>query len=141
MRLIFKSQDTIGLRFRFKDKMPVDCLSCLIYKYTCDSWNAVYIGKTAQTFRCRVSQHMGISPQTVAILATPVQSDIREQCLKHGKQINGDSFKIIDRSLQKSGLMILESFHQETKMPTIRTQSKSTPLITFDRVLTVFLQY
>ena len=37
---------------------------------------------------------MGISPRTGAILATPLQSDIREHCLKHGKQINGDNFKI-----------------------------------------------
>ena len=75
---------------------------------------------------------MGISPRTGAILATPVQSDIREHCLKHGKQINGDNFKIIDRSLQKSDLMILESLRQKTKKPTIGTQSQSTPLIMFD---------
>ena len=132
LRLIYKSLDTIGSRFRFKDKMPADCLSCLIYQYTCDSCNAVYIGKTAQTFKCRVFQHRGVSPRTGAILATPVQSDIREHCLKHGKQVNGDNFKIIDRSLQKSDLMILESLHQKTKKPTLGTQSQSTPLIMFD---------
>ena len=35
------------LRFCFKDRMPVDCMSCHIFKYTCDSCNAVYIGNTA----------------------------------------------------------------------------------------------
>ena len=71
---------------------------------------------------------MGISPRTGAILATPVQLDIRALCLKHGKQINGDTFKIIDRSLQKSDLMILESLHQKTKKPTIRViRTQSTP--------------
>ena len=97
-----------------------------------DSCNTVNIGKTAQTFKRRVSKHIGTSPRTGATLATPVQSDIREHCLKHGRQNNGGNFKIIDRSLQKSDLMILESLHQKTKKPSIGTQSQSTPLIIFD---------
>ena len=83
-RLIYKSQDAIGSRFRFKDRKP-NCLYCLIYNYICGSCNTVYIGKTAQIFKCRVSQHMGNSPRTGATLATPVETDIREHFLKHGK--------------------------------------------------------
>ena len=40
LRLIYKSLDTIGSRFTLKDKMPEDCMSCLIYQYKCDSCNA-----------------------------------------------------------------------------------------------------
>ena len=72
---------------------------------------------------------MGILPRAGATFATPVQTHIRGHSLKHG---NGDNFKIIDRSLQKSDLMILESLHQKTKKPLIGIQSESTPLIMFD---------
>ena len=77
--LLHKSQDSIGSRFWLKDRIPVDCTSCLNNKYTCDNCNAVYIVKTAPTFKVRVSQHMGIS--TGANLSTAFQSDIREPCL------------------------------------------------------------
>ena len=87
---------TVSRHHIFKPKfLPVDCLSYLIIKYTCDSCNAVHIGETVQTFKCRVSPNMGISPRIGAILATPVQSDIGEHCLKHGKQINGDNLKYL----------------------------------------------
>ena len=105
----------------------MDCLSCIVYKYTCDSCSAVYIGNTWQTYKCCISQHQGISPRTGATLAVPVQSDIREHCLKHKININIDNFKIIDRCLDKSDLLILESLHQKIKKPSIGTLSQSTP--------------
>ena len=51
LRMIYKSLDTIGSRFRVKDKMPEECMSCIIYHYKCESCNAFYIGKTEQNFK------------------------------------------------------------------------------------------
>jgi hypothetical protein len=130
--MIYKSVDTIGSRFRVKDKMPEECMSCIIYQYKCDSCNAIYIGKTEQNFRCRIAQHRGISFRTGAKLSIPVQSDIREHCLKHKKHINVDNFTIIDKTFLKSELLTLESLHQKTKKPTIGKMSQSTPLTMFD---------
>ena len=113
LRMIYKSLDTIGSRFKLKDKMPVDCMSCIIYQYKCDSCNAIYIGKTEQNFKCRISQHLGVSFRTGAKVSTPVQSDIRDHCLKHRKYINVDNFSILDKTFQKSELLSLESLHQK----------------------------
>ena len=132
LRIIYKSLNTIGSRFQVKDKMPVDCMSCIIYQYKCDSCNAIYIGKTEQNFRCRISQHLGVSFRTGVTLSTPVQSDIREHCLKHKQHINRDNFSIIDRTFQKSELLSLESLHQKTKKPSIGKMAQSTPLAMFD---------
>ena len=117
LRLIYKSLTTIGGSFHMKDKMPEDCMSCLIYQYKCDSCNAIYIGKTEQNFRCRISQHCGVSFRTGAPLGTPVQSDIREHCLKHRKHINVDNFSILDKIFQKSDLLSLESLYQKIHPP------------------------
>ena len=132
LRLIYKSLDTIGSRFRVKDRMPEDCMSCIIYQYKCDSCNAIYIGKTEQNFKCRISQHLGVSFRTGAPLSTPVQSDIREHCLKHRQHINSDNFSILDKTFLKSELLSLESLHQKTKKPSIGKMSQSTPLAMFD---------
>ena len=127
LRMIYKSLDTIGSRFPLKDRMPEECSSCIIYKYTCDSCNAIYIGKTEQNFKCRISQHQGISPRTGKKLLCPVESDIRERCLKHRKHVNVSNFSVLDRICQKSDLLTLESLHQKTKKPTIGVMTQSTP--------------
>ena len=132
LRIIYKSLATIGSGFKLKDKMPEDCMSCIIYQYKCDSCNAIYIGKTEQNFRCRISQHMGVSFRTGVKLSTPVQSDIRDHCLKHRKHINISNFSIIDKTFQKSELLSLESLHQKTKKPSIGIMTQSTPLAMFD---------
>ena len=63
LRMLYKSYNTIGSHFSFKDKTPVDCLSKVVYKYTCECCKASYIGKTVTElqFRCRICQHLGIS--------------------------------------------------------------------------------
>ena len=132
LRMIYKSLDTIGSRFRVKDTMPEECMSCIIYHYKCESCNAFYIGKTEQNFKCRISQHQGISFRTGKTLSKPDQSDIREHCLKHRKKINIDNFTIIDKTFQNSEILILESLHQKTKKPSIGTMKQSTPLAMFD---------
>ena len=131
LRIIYKSLDRIGNRFKIKDSTPKDCMSCLVYKYTCESCNAFYIGKTEQHLRSRISQHMGVSDRTGSSMSTPVHSDIRDHCLKHGQEINYDNFTIIDRTFLKSELCTLESLYQKSLKPNIGTHTQSTQLLMY----------
>ena len=94
--MLYKSYNTIGSSFSFKDKTPVDCMSNVVYKYTCECCKASYIGKTELQFRCRICQHLGISPRTGAKLGVTVASEIREHSLKCKTHINVDNFTILD---------------------------------------------
>ena len=67
-----------------------------------NSCNAVYIGKTEQTYKCCIYQNLCLSPRTGANLATPVQSDVRDHYLKNKHNI--DNFEIIERCLVNSEL-------------------------------------
>ena len=107
-------------------------MSNLIYKYTCESCNAFYIGKTQLQLRCRVAQHKGISARTGKETQMKVASDIRDHSLKCKVHIKEDNFEIIDRLHDKNGLLFLESLHQKTKKPSLGTQQQSTPLLCFD---------
>ena len=49
---------------RFKDVVPLDFQSHLIYQFKCPSCNAGYIGETREHFITRSSQHLGISEFT-----------------------------------------------------------------------------
>ena len=61
LRFVYKSVDRIGNRFRLKDATPKDCMSLLVYKYKCESCNALYIGKTKQHFKSCICQYQGVS--------------------------------------------------------------------------------
>ena len=132
LRMLYKSYNTIGSRFSFKDKIPEECLSNLVYKYTCESCKAFYIGKTESQFRCRICQHLGISARTGEELSSKVHSEIRDHSLKCRTQINTNNFTILDRLQSNKGILILESLHQKVKKPSIGTHQQSTPLLCFE---------
>jgi hypothetical protein len=107
------------------------CVSNLIYKYTCESCRAFYIGKTHLQFRCRIAQHGGISARTGTGLKK-INSDIHAHSLKCKTHVKNEDFQILDRLNSQNGLLLLESLHQKTKKPTIGIQQQSTPLLCFE---------
>ena len=132
LRILYKSCNTIGSRFSFKDKIPKECLSNLIYKYTCERCKAFYIGKTELQLRCRISQHVGVSPRTGDEINPKAASDVRDHCLKCRVKVKNENFTILDRIHEKSGILFLESQHQKNKKPSIGIQQQSTPLLCYD---------
>ena len=51
-------------RFRFKDVIPKELRSYLVYKCLCSSSNATSYGKTERHLDVRSSEHIGLSPLT-----------------------------------------------------------------------------
>ena len=131
LRTLYKSCNTFGSHFSWKDKIPIECMSNLVYKYTCESCKAFYIGKTESQFKCRISQHMGVSPRTGKDVKK-AHSEIRDHCFKCKVHIKAENFSILDRLFDKNGILTLESLHQKIKKPTIGVHQQSTPLLCFD---------
>ena len=133
LRILYKSHNTIGSNFSYKDKIPELCLSNLIYKYTCECCNAFYIGKTDLQFWCRITQHMGTSARTGKEISVKTASHVRDHCLKQcNTSVKLENFKVIDRLYGRVGILYLESLHQKTKKPSLGTHEQSTPLLCFD---------
>ena len=132
LQVIFKSGCAIGDLFGFKDKLPESCMSNFIYKYTCESCNAFYIGKSYRQFKVRVFEHIGKSYRTGEFLGCPVHSEIRDHCHNKDHAMVPSKFVIIDKWRYKNDLLLLESLHQKLKKPTIGTHLQSTPLLSFD---------
>ena len=131
LRTLYKSCNTIGSHFSWKDKIPIECMSNLVYKYTCESCKAFYIGKTESQFKCRISQHMGVSARTGNDVKK-AHSEIRDHCFKCEVHIKAENFTILDRLFDKNGILTLESLHQKIKKPTIGIHQQSTQLLCFD---------
>ena len=52
LRVIFQTNSRLKNHFRFKDSVPETLQSNLIYKFSCRSCTACYIGKTYRTSGC-----------------------------------------------------------------------------------------
>ena len=50
--------------FRFKDFVPEMLRSSFIYKFSCGSWTASYIGNTYSHYKVRIWEHQGVFPRT-----------------------------------------------------------------------------
>ena len=61
LKVIFETNNRLRNYFCFKDFVPETLRSSLIYKFSCGSCTASYIGKTYKLFKVGVSEHESAS--------------------------------------------------------------------------------
>ena len=64
LQIVFKSQRKLSNAFCFKDHLPSDLVSGVVYKYTCGGCNSTYYGDTDRHLKVRSGKHIGISRLT-----------------------------------------------------------------------------
>ena len=64
IKVILKLTKRLSALFRFKDVIPKELRSHLVYKFSCSSCNATYYGKTERHLDVRSGEHIGLSPLT-----------------------------------------------------------------------------
>ena len=60
LQIVFKSQRKLANVFRFKDRLPFDLVSGLVYKYMCGRCNSSYCGETDRHLKVRSGEHIGM---------------------------------------------------------------------------------
>ena len=135
IKVIFKCDNRLKNFFGFKDRVPHNVRSHLLYRYTCDGCNAIYIGKTRRHYMVRVFEHLGISLRTHKKYTYNPQNGNNSAILNHvnckkcvGKEEN---FKIIGSAKNDFHLCLKESILIQKFRPQINTSEKSVPLKLF----------
>ena len=64
--------------------------SCQIYNVTCGCCNTSHIGKTFGHIKVRVSEHQGVSPQTVKRLKESLSISVRDHMLDSNHKVAWD---------------------------------------------------
>ena len=64
IKVILKSTNHLSSLFRFKDVIPKELRSHLVYKFSCSSCNATYYGKTERYLNVRSGEQLVLSPLT-----------------------------------------------------------------------------
>ena len=114
MKLVFNSFK-IKNYFSYKDSIPDDLKSFLLYKFTCASCSSSYIGETCRYFKTRNVEH--------------IKKDSKSHIFKHLHSTttcfdsnNSLSFKIIDKVNSKFDLKIKETLHINWSKPNLNAQ-------------------
>jgi len=131
--IVFSSKKKIRNFFAFKDKVPKNLKSLVLYKFTCSDCNVTYIGKTKRHYQVRFSEHLGISkvtnqPLKYSKLTSTAVRDHIHFC-KHKN--TSDSFKIIGSARNDYHLKIKESLNILRENPLLNKTVKSFPLHLF----------
>ena len=64
LQIVFKIQNKLAKAFRFKDRIPKELTSGIVYKFHCGLCNESYYGEYVRHLNVRIGEHIGISPLT-----------------------------------------------------------------------------
>ena len=105
----------IKIYFSYKDPIPDDLKSFLVYKFTCASGSSSYTGETCCHFKTRIEEH--------------IKKDNKSHILKHLHSTatcfdpcNSLCFRIIDKANSKFDLKIKEALHINWRKPNLNAQ-------------------
>ena len=133
LTVVFKSPNRIRNAFRFKEQLPKIINSKVLYKYTCDTCNSVYIGKTKWNLLVRQYEHWGTSIFTNKALkyAEKDATAIRKHCYQHQHDSRLDNFQVLGNSVNNFHLQLKESFLILRMKPSLKVAEESVPLYLF----------
>ena len=109
LQIVFKCQRKLANVFRFKDRLPFDLVSGVVYKYTCGRCNSSYYGETDRHLKVRSGEDIGISPLTFRKVKSSKESAIRDHLLNCNNIPSFDEFTILACGHHKYILEIKES--------------------------------
>ena len=127
--IVFVNPLSLSNYFKFKDSLPNEMRSNLVYLYTCPRCpRGTYVGETSRMLKVRIDSHKGISCRTGDPLKKKEHSSIRNHTIKCKSTIEYNNFKILANTKYKSDLPILESILIKSLNPTLNSDLSSTTL-------------
>ena len=137
VEVVWSSQRKVRNFFSFKDRLPMHLRSKVLYKYTCNGCNSIYLGKTKRHFLVRAYEHLGISVRTGNYFTYNPGNSNNTAILNHLHESRGcngslDNFELIGGAKNDFFLRIKESLLIKKFQPKLNQSGKSIPLYLFD---------
>ena len=132
--IIFHSQRRLKTLFKFKDSLPDELQSFIVYKFTCGACNSSYVGKTDRHRHIRWCEHLKLQP----FRGGPSKSKQKPTSVELHKTTTGhetlyENFEVIGREKSRNTffLKIKESLLIKKLAPSLNDQDSSIPLSLF----------
>ena len=131
INIVFTSQRKLRNLFRFKDVIPSQYDSHVIYRFKCPSCNAGYVGETRVHHIVRNSQHLGISEFSGNISNSGVPTNVTKHIMTNNCNCGYDNFSIIGKEEDYHRRLIKESLFIKFYDDNLNAQQTSTKLELF----------
>ena len=131
IRIVYKTTYRLSHVFRFKDSIPSDLRSHVLYHFKCPICNNGYIGETRVHFKVRSCQHLGISPFSDKPISGGVPTAITKHIEDNKCKCSLSDFKIIGSETDYHKRLIKESLFIKVFDYDLNKQQTSTALQLF----------
>ena len=122
-RFVFTNDLKLGSFFRMKDRIHDSMCSNVVYKFSCPSCNARYIGCSTRAFKIRVFEHMGKSFRTGQWLNKMPFSAIRSHSHAQDHPFSEKDFTILGKFRSEGDAFISEKLLISKMNPELNCQS------------------
>ena len=132
LQIVFKSYRKLSSVFRFKDRLPFDLVSGVVYKYTCGRCNSTYYGETDRHLKDRSGEHIRLLPLIFKKTKPSKESTIHDHPLNYNNIPSFEEFTILTNGNNKFVLEIKESLLIKRDRPILNKNISSAKLFLFD---------
>ena len=129
---MFKNKIRLGNNFHFKDQIPKDLTSGVVYKFQCGLCNESYYGECMRHLNIRIGEYIGISPFTRKQVK-PKNSSVADHLLFSNHSAFYGDFSILTRENKKFLLEFKERLLLMRDKPTLNKNIISAPLYLYDK--------
>ena len=127
LQIVFKSQNKLATAFRFKDRIPKEFTSGVVYKFQWGFCNESYYGGCVIHFNVRIGEHVGISPLTKKKVK-PKCSAVSDHLLLCNHSPYFESFSVLTKENKKFLLGLKKSLLIMRDKPSLNRNIRSAPL-------------
>ena len=125
----------------FKDKVPFNLCSNVVYKFLCGRCNATSYGKTFRHLNIRGGEHADISSLTRITSKAKTTTAIKDHMLFYDHEVSLNDFKILVSSNSEFHLQIKESLLISHDKPELNKNETFLPIYLFDLCILEWLLY
>ena len=130
---MFQNKTRLGNNFHFKDQIPKDLTSGVVYKFQCGLCNESYYGECLRHLNVRIGEHIGIRPPTRKQVK-PKNSSVADHLLLCNHSASYDDFSILMRENKKCLLELKESLLIIRDKSSLNRNTTSASAYLFDKV-------
>ena len=134
LEIVFKCQTRLSNSFCYKDPMPKDITSSLIYKFQCGFSKGPYYGQSMRHLDIRSGEYICVSPLTGKKVIPSDNSAICDHLLHCNFLLCFDNFSVSVHENNRYLLEIKESLLILRGKPSLNKNINSAPLYLFDRI-------
>ena len=117
--------------FRFKDSIPKELRSHIVYKFLCSNCNITYYGETERHLNVRSGEHLSLSALTGKRVNNNKKSAVKDHCLFFNHVGLFEDFSILTYESNPFKLLIKEALLVSRDNLLLNKHVKSIPLQLF----------